>query len=63
MRIKETVLWGILAVALLLGVHPAWVDAQETNFPTKPVTIIVPFPPGGFLDLGPGPLQAAFPKN
>ena len=52
MRIKETVLCGILAVALVLGVCPAWVDAQEAGFPSKPVTIIVPFPPGGILDLG-----------
>jgi tripartite-type tricarboxylate transporter receptor subunit TctC len=26
--------------------------AQDVNFPTKPVSIIVPFPPGGALDLG-----------
>ena len=52
MRIKETVLCGILAAVLVLGFCPAWIDAQEAGFPTKPVTIIVPFPPGGFLDLG-----------
>ena len=52
MRIKETILCGILAIAFVSGVHPPWVDAQETAYPTKPVTILVPFPPGGFLDLG-----------
>ncbi len=52
MRIEETILCGILAIALVLGGSPAWVDAQEAGFPAKPVTIIVPFPPGGFLDLG-----------
>jgi tripartite-type tricarboxylate transporter receptor subunit TctC len=52
MRIKETVLCGILAIALVFGVRPAWVDAQETPFPSKPVTIIVPFGPGGIIDLG-----------
>ena len=52
MRIKETVLCGILAIALVLVGCPAWVDAQEAGFPAKPITIIVPFPPGGFLDLG-----------
>ena len=52
MRIKETVPCGILAIALVLVGCPAWVDAQEAGFPAKPITIIVPFPPGGFLDLG-----------
>jgi tripartite-type tricarboxylate transporter receptor subunit TctC len=52
MRIKETVLWGILAIALFLGVRPAWVAAQEAGFPDKPVTILVPFGPGGIIDLG-----------
>ncbi|MDA8125603.1 MAG: tripartite tricarboxylate transporter substrate binding protein [Deltaproteobacteria bacterium] len=52
MRIKETVLCAVLAVFLLSGVCPAGVFAQEAAFPTKPITIIVPFPPGGFLDLG-----------
>jgi len=52
MRIKETVLCGILAIAIVLGSCRAWVGAQEAGFPTKPITIIVPFPPGGFLDLG-----------
>jgi tripartite-type tricarboxylate transporter receptor subunit TctC len=52
MRIKETFLCGILAIALVLGGRPAWVDAQETGFPAKPVTIIVPFGPGGIIDVG-----------
>jgi tripartite-type tricarboxylate transporter receptor subunit TctC len=52
MRIKESVWCGILAVALVLGICPAGVDAQEAVFPSKPVTIIVPYPPGGALDLG-----------
>jgi tripartite-type tricarboxylate transporter receptor subunit TctC len=52
MRIKETVLCGILAIALVLGVRPAWVAAQEAGFPSKPVTIIVPFGPGGIIDVG-----------
>ena len=51
MRIKETGLCGILAIAIVLGGYPALVGAQEAGFPAKPVTIIVPFPPG-FLDLG-----------
>jgi tripartite-type tricarboxylate transporter receptor subunit TctC len=52
MRIKESVLGSILALALVLGVCPAGAVAQEAAFPAKPITIIVPFPPGGFLDVG-----------
>jgi tripartite-type tricarboxylate transporter receptor subunit TctC len=52
MRIKETVLCGILTVVFVLGVCPTWVDAQEAGFPAKPITIIVPFGPGGIIDLG-----------
>jgi tripartite-type tricarboxylate transporter receptor subunit TctC len=52
MRIRKAAVCGILAIALILVASPTWVNAQEAGFPAKPVTIIVPFPPGGFLDLG-----------
>jgi tripartite-type tricarboxylate transporter receptor subunit TctC len=37
------------AVSLALALPVAWASAQ--SFPTKPVTIVVPFPAGGALDI------------
>ncbi len=40
---------NLLALAAVLAVlPPAW--AQGTDFPTKPITIIVPYPAGGIVD-------------
>jgi len=41
-----------IVIAISILILASLSNAQETNYPTKPVTIIVPFPPGGFLDLG-----------
>jgi tripartite-type tricarboxylate transporter receptor subunit TctC len=40
---------GWVAVASALALSPANA-AQDTSWPTKPVTFIVPFPPGGSVD-------------
>jgi tripartite-type tricarboxylate transporter receptor subunit TctC len=53
-RVKggETKMKRFIVIAISILILASLSDAQEANFPTKPVTIIVPFPPGGFLDLG-----------
>jgi tripartite-type tricarboxylate transporter receptor subunit TctC len=39
----------IAAVVFLFG-FPKAADAQETNFPSKPIHLVVPFAPGGIAD-------------
>jgi len=40
-----------MALFLALASHPARAQAQAVTFPTKPITVIVPFAPGGAAEL------------
>jgi tripartite-type tricarboxylate transporter receptor subunit TctC len=52
MQSRRMVWCGILAMVLFTHVAPGLLYAQEAGFPSKPITIIVPFGPGGIIDVG-----------
>lgn len=50
--LKSAFLAGLLALATAaLAVQSFPVQAQTANWPSRPITMIVPFPPGGVTDL------------
>jgi len=60
MKTGKTIFFAVL-IAVGVGLIPGMVIAQEA-YPTRPVQIIVPFPPGGVADLVARPLAAALEK-
>jgi tripartite-type tricarboxylate transporter receptor subunit TctC len=57
---RRLTLCAALSAALLLGA-PGYAVAQAA-FPTKPITMIVPFPPGGLADLVARPVAEAMSR-
>lgn len=60
MKMGKRIVWAVL-MAVAAGLIPGMGSAQEA-YPTRPVQVIVPFPPGGVADLVARPLAAAMEK-
>jgi tripartite-type tricarboxylate transporter receptor subunit TctC len=62
MKHWKTLFFLTVVVAIAVGLHPAIVKAQEA-YPSRPIQIIVPFPPGGVADLVARPFAIVLEKN
>ena len=60
MRLERTIVFWVVMV-IMAGMIPGTGAAQEA-YPTRPIQVIVPFPPGGVADLVGRPLAAAMEK-
>ena len=51
-----------VALAVIVALGLAGVAAAQESFPSRPITVVAPFPPGGVADLTARPVAAAMEK-
>ena len=51
MKYRILIAWSVLASLTIGGIAPQPASASETNYPTRAIEVVVPFPPGGTSDL------------
>jgi tripartite-type tricarboxylate transporter receptor subunit TctC len=63
MKRRQALKWAVGSAAVASGSWATTVSAQGTGYPNRPITMIVPFPPGGVADIVARPVAEAMSRD
>ena len=63
MKRRQAMGWAAGAAAFAMSGGARWAWAQGAAYPTRPITMIVPFPPGGVADIVARPVAEAMSRD